>query len=87
LYERSDPVYEAFKAYMHHRQDTTDQDTFRLSLCWEDTAWRGRVLENLQDAGMEVPRLTVHVMRIHHLRHLTDELFAEIGVVTVSDDD
>jgi hypothetical protein len=58
-----------------------------LSLCWEDTAWRERVLENLQDAGVEVPRLSVHVMRIHHLRHLTDELFAEIGVVAVSDDD
>jgi hypothetical protein len=87
LYERDDPVYETFRAYMRHRRDTTEQDTFRLSLCWEHTAWRERVLENLQDAGVEVPRLTVHVMRIYHLRQLTDELFAEIGVVAVSDDD
>jgi hypothetical protein len=87
LHERNDPVYEAFKAYMRTRQDTTEQDTFRLSLCWEASAWRESALENLQEASVDLPRLTVHVIRITHLRQLTDDLFAGIGVVEVSDDD
>ena len=87
LHERNDPVYEAFKAYMRDRRDTTDLDTFRLSLCWEHSVWHERVLENLQEAGIDLPRLTVHVIRIPYLRQLTDEPFARIGVTVVSDDD
>jgi hypothetical protein len=44
-------------------------------------------LENLQDNGMDLPKLAVHVIRIHTLRQITDELFAELGVTEVSDDD
>lgn len=87
LHERDDLVYDAFRVYMRERMDTTALDSFRLSLCWEHAVWRESVLENLQESGVELPRLTVHVIRIPGLRQLTDELFAEIGIAAVSDDD
>ena len=71
---------------MRERRDTTDRDTFRLSLCWDDLAWREKVLENLQDYGVTLPKFTVHVIRINGLRQLTDELFAAFGVTEVYDD-
>lgn len=87
LYERKDSLFDAFASYLCDRRDTTDRDTFRLSLCWEHSAWREKVLENLQDDDVTLPRLTVHVIRINNLRQLTDELFAALGVTEVHDDD
>jgi hypothetical protein len=87
LYERKDALFQAFASYLQDRNDTKDKDNFRLSLCWEHSTWREKPLENLQDNGMDLPKLAVHVIRIHTLRQITDELFAELGVTEVSDDD
>ena len=87
LRERNDPLYDSFKSYMRDRIDTTDRDTFRLSLCWDSTEWRENALENLEEDGVELRGLTVHVVRISSLREITDELFAQFGVTEVRDDD
>jgi hypothetical protein len=87
LHERQARLFNAFATYMRTRQDTTEMDTFRLSLCWENSEWREKTLENLQDEGVTLPELTVHLIRIHQLRQLTDTLFAELGVTEVTDDD
>jgi len=87
LYERNDPLFDAFAAYMRVRTDTRDHDTFRLSLCWEHTKWTERILSNLEKSGIDLPRLTVHVIRIQELGTLTDELFNALGIINISDDD
>lgn len=80
-------LYNAFKSYMKDRTDTTDKDSFCLSLCWDSAMWHEKVLDNLQENGVELPKLTVHVVLIGNLRQVTDEIFAELGVTEVSDDD
>ncbi len=87
LFERNDPLFHAFATYMRDRTDAKDLDTFRLSLCWEHVDWNERVLVNLEENGIDLPSLTVHVIRIHTLIALTDELFNALGIVDVSDGD
>lgn len=87
LHERQDPLFDAFLNYLGDRLDTTDRDTFSLSLCWEASAWSETVLENLQENNIELPRLTVHLIRINNLSQLIDDLFAKMGVNEISDDD
>ncbi len=85
--DQMNALYGAFKAYMKDRDDTTDKDSFCLSLCWDSAMWHEKVLDNLQENGVELPRLIVHVVRIGDLRRITDEIFAELGITEVSDDD
>src|SRR5260370_41759686 len=80
-------LFNAFKSYMQDRTDTTEKDSFRLSLCWYSAMWRVKVLANLQENGVEIPKLTVHVVLIENLREITDEIFAELGIKEVTDDD
>ena len=87
LHEREHPLFMHSPLNMRTRQDTTEMDTFRLSLCWGNSKWREKVLENLQDYGVILPELTVHVIRISRLRQLTDTLFNELGVAEVHDDE
>ena len=87
LYDQKDSLFEAFMSYLGDRNDTRVKDKFRLSLCWEHLEWNETVLENLQDNGVALPELTLHVIRINNLRQITDELFAELGATVVSDED
>jgi HamA len=72
--------------YFQDRQDTTDRDTFCISLCWEASKWTERILRNLEDNGIDLPRLSVHVIRLPRLRQLTDEVFGALGIPRVEDD-
>ncbi len=85
--DKMNALYAVFKSYMKDRTDTTDKDRFRLSLCWDSAMWHEKVLDNLQENGVELPSLIVHVVRIGDLRRITDEIFAELGITEVSDDD
>jgi hypothetical protein len=88
LYESSDSLLEPFLSYMRSRIDNTDKDTFRLGLCWERTEWDELVLENLEENNnVNLPKLTVHVIRINNLKQITDELFNTLGIIELSDDD
>jgi hypothetical protein len=87
LHERNDALFETFASYMRDRGDVTDKDNFRLGLCWERSEWHEKVLQNLQENGVDLPRLTVHVIGIDNLRQIIDELFAELGIEEVFDDD
>lgn len=87
LHDRRDPLFNAFRAYMGDRRDTKERDTFRLSLCWDCEHWSERALENLQENGVDSPKLVVHVIQLKRLRELTDGLFREAGLTEVSDDD
>ena len=82
-----DTVFLAFRAYLRDRDDNKHLDTFRLALCWEDTAWREKVLENLEENLVALNKLHVHVVRLGNFRHLTEELFAEVGIHGVSEDE
>lgn len=87
LYERDDLLFPSFLEYLKERNDTTEIDSFRLSLCWEHTAWRETVLENLQESDVGLKKLAVHVIRIKGLEDLTDDLFTQLGIVEVSDNE
>lgn len=87
LHDRNDPLFHPFASYMQNRTDTTDKDTFRLGLCWEHSEWREKVLENLEENAVDLPRFTLHVIGINGLRQIIDELFAQLGVGEVVDDD
>lgn len=87
LYERNDLLFHPFMEYLQDRNDTTEIDSFRLSLCWEHTTWREKVLENLQESDIGLKKLAVHVIRIKGLEDLTDDLFTQLGIVEVSDDE
>lgn len=87
LYERQDPLFDAFRSYMGDRRDTKDRDTFRLSLCWDPEFWSERILENLQENGVDTPKLVVHAIQLERLLELTNVIFREAGVAEVSDDD
>jgi len=87
LAESNDPLYEAFKSYMRDRRDTKDRDTFRISLCWDSSQWREKVLEKLQESLGSLTKLTVHAIRVQNLRQVTEEIFAALGIAEVLDDD
>lgn len=87
LFEREDPLSEPFFAYMRDRNDNRDKDVFELSLCWDIAAWTDTTLSNLEDNCAVSPKLTVHLIRLPTLRQLTDELFVEVGVAEVLDDE
>ncbi len=82
-----DIVFLAFRTYLRDRDDNKHLDTFRLALCWEDTAWREKVLENLEENLVALNKLHVHVVRLSNFRRLTEELFAEVGIHGVSEDE
>lgn len=79
-------LYRSFRSYMKERRDTTSKDNFVLSLCWDRDQWQENVLENLQDNGVELPRLTVKVIRIADLRDVSDRVFGRLGVNRVLDE-
>ncbi len=87
LWDTKSELFEPFMNYMRYRQDTTDIDTFRLSLCWDQEEWNEQVLGNLEEHEVGVPQLIVHKICIKELGPMTDDLFAAIGVLEVSDDD
>jgi hypothetical protein len=87
LDDRSDPLLPAFRDYLRNRLDTTDMDYFRLGLCWDFALWNERALDNLEDNGVELPTLVVHVLRIEALSTLCDEILTDIGSTTIIDDD
>ena len=87
LFETNNELFEPFMNYMRYRKDTTDIDTFRLSLCCDQDAWKEVVLVNLEENEVHVPQLIVHRIRIKELGPLTEDLFTAIGVLEVSDDD
>lgn len=87
LHECNDPLFHHFASYMRDRRDTTEMDTFRLGLCWEQSHWSESVLQNLEENQVVLPRFTIHVIRVNGIRKLIDELFSKLGITEVSDDD
>ena len=87
LYETDDALFEAFGEYMRTRVDTTDLDTFCLGLIWDRDGWEEQILQNLEDHTNVMPRLMVHAVRINNLGPVSDDMFARVGVIEVSDDE
>ena len=87
LHETKDELFKPFVEYMGTRADTTDIDTFCLGLVWERSEWEEQILQNLEDHTNVVPRLLVHAVRIHNLGPVSDDMFARMGVIEVSDDE
>ena len=72
---------------MRSRDDRSNLDTFRLATCWEHHAWRETVLEDLEESGVTLSPLDVHVIRIRNLRAVTDDVFGALGVTEIEDND
>ena len=87
LFEQASPLYHDLMAHMRDRQDTTEKESFGVSLVWEKDKWSERVLENLQDNEVELAPLTVHVELIHDVAQLAKALFNSIGAEMTVDDD
>lgn len=87
LHERRDPLLDAFLDYLRDRADTSDKERLRVGLTWERGSWTETVLQNLEDNGVERQDLVVHVVYIGGLAHLIDQLFQQVGVGSIIDDD
>lgn len=87
LFEREDPLFAAFRAYLRTRRDTAEDDTFRLGLFFDSTQWNERVLENLEANEVKLPELTAHVIRIHNLKEVTEEILTNLGASEIIEDD
>jgi hypothetical protein len=87
LFDRNSPLFDPFTQYMGDRSDTRDKDTFLISLCFDLPCWNEKVLETLEDRPVDLPRLSAHAIRIINLRQLSDEVFGDLGITEVLDDD
>lgn len=74
-------------AYMADRRDSTDRDSFRITLFWEASSWNERVLRNLEAHGVNLEHLCVHPVRIGDLKGLTDTIFQRLGIAKVIEDE
>jgi len=89
LYEMKDPLLYGFLNYLQDRSDTTEKESFRLGLIWENEAWAETVLQNLEEEVKPVdsPHLIVQRVRIQRLAPLIEELFKAMGAAMVLEDD
>ena len=87
LYERNDILFDSFAAYIAARNDTADMDSFRIGLHWENAEWREQVLVNLEGHNIILPNLSLHYVRVNGLLPLIQQLYSELGVTEVSEDD
>ncbi len=87
LYETRHSLFTPFRSYMKERRDSTEKDTFCLSLCFDVECWDEDVLVKLQEKSSNLPRLTTQSIRINDLRNLTDDVFGRLGVGEISDED
>jgi len=72
---KNSPLLPKFKIYMQDRKDNKNYDTFRISLCWEKSKWSDTVLKNLDDNGVKLSKLHVHVIKINNLSNLVDKIY------------
>jgi len=87
LYEKKDPMYRSFLNYLRDRNDLASIEEFRLGLIWDHAKWNEKVLENLENDEVNVPRLIVHRVRIKDLALLIEDLYRSLGVREIIDDD
>lgn len=89
LSEKKDPFFPVFLEYMCRREDMRDIERYVLGLVWDCEVWSETVLENLENElnDTHLPEFTVHVIQIGELVTLTNELFLEIGVKEILDNE
>lgn len=87
LHEQNHALFPPFALYMKNRLSRKDNDAFRLGLCYDSEVWREKALENMQAHGVKLPNFSAHVICVDNLRIVTDEIFAELGLTEVSDDE
>jgi hypothetical protein len=86
LFDRGEPLYEAFMEYMSSREDERDRDSFRLLLFYDVTVWSERCLNNLEDEAPTASPLTVHTIHVTDLADLVSDVFNRAGVSVVDDE-
>jgi len=87
LFELQSPLFESFAAYLGDRADTRQMESCAIGLTWDATQWSEQVLTNLQDRGVELPSLSVHVTSVQALDNLVYEVFVLAGLQTSADED
>ena len=85
LKEAGDPLTELFESYLFERN--TELDKYLLMLLHQAENWTERILENLEDAKIEVEPLNVYVAKIANLKELADGAFSVMGAEVVEDDE
>jgi hypothetical protein len=86
LFERRDPLYEPFMAYLASREDMREKDTFRLLLFYDLLAWSEKSLSNLTDEEPTLRPLHVLVTRLDGLKELVQQIFERVGMTVVDDE-
>ena len=81
------PLYNLFLQYMASRAVQPANESYRIALVWDVNQWSERVIENLEDRGVELTPMTVDVVKIADLRSLYGEVYDSLGVGVVPDDD
>ena len=85
LAEKNHYLKQAFHDYIFSRD--VQIETYKLWICYDESSWNEMLLQNLEDHGVNMLRFEVYVHLINQLAKVSDEVFALIGVVEVSDND
>lgn len=84
LREKGDPLAELIEEYIFDRD--AELDEFLLMILYEKAIWDERILENLEDEGLDLEPLHLYIAKITGLRQLTDAAFSKLDVEVVDDD-
>jgi hypothetical protein len=87
LRERKDVMYDAFMDYLGSRNDLSARDSFRAILFFDSKAWSNQCLDKIEDESVEIKPLTMHAISVANLRELVEEIFGNVGLITIDDDD
>ena len=89
LYEQGDPFFLPFREFIFDRKDTGDLEKLLVGLVYDSDHWTETALTNLSTEVTkdEDSDVMVTVIRIVELGKLTTEIFDNIGVIEVIDDE
>lgn len=89
LYEQGDPLFYPFREYIFDRKNAEDLEKLLVGLVYESTSWTETALKNLSTEVIKTEKsdVMVTVIRILELGKLTKEIFDNVGVLEVINDE
>jgi len=89
LYQQNDPLFPLFRDYIFDKRDTRDIEKNLVGLVYDSDNWSTKVFTNLSEevSRNEDKEVIVTFVRVAELEKLTKDIFDNIGVVEVIDDE
>ena len=87
LREQNHAMYQPVMDWLCDRRTEGVEESFRLFLVWDDDVWDDRVLEKLDDDGVDLVPLTMHVVRIGSLAKIVESVFSRAGIGYIDQDE